>query len=203
VPFWPATAPILDYLLPEYGVSIGFLPTDFTQINHTVNRVLVRRALGLLEPRPGEKILDLFCGLGNFTLPIGRSGASVKGIEGSAELVARAEQNALRNGLSGACRFLAANLSDGPTVESALAGEFRADKALIDPPREGAVEVVKRMDAASGPRRIVYVSCEPGTLARDAAILVGAQGYRLEAAGVVNMFPHTSHVESVALFEAE
>ena len=202
VPFWPLDAPPLDYTLPEFDVSIAFRPTDFTQVNHAVNRMLVRRALGLLDPASGERVLDLFCGLGNFTLPIARRGARVHGVEGSPELVQRAVHNAGRNALEGRCSFEAANLFDEAAVERVMARAGAIDKALIDPPREGAMEVVKRLSVATGTRRIVYVSCDPGTLARDAGVLVGTQGYTLRAAGIVNMFPQTSHVESIALFEA-
>jgi 23S rRNA (uracil1939-C5)-methyltransferase len=195
-PFWPVDAPLPCYSLPEYRVRIAFAPTDFTQVNHAVNRLLVRRAMSLLDPRPGEKITDFFCGLGNFTLPIARCGADVLGLEGSETLVARAEENAKTNGLSDQSRFAAVNLFEAGGC-SAIAP---CDKALLDPPREGAVELVKSF-AARPPRRIVYVSCDPATLARDGGVLVHTQGYRLEAAGIVNMFPHTSHVESIALFE--
>lgn len=201
-PFWPLDAPELDYALPEFDVSIGFRPTDFTQVNHAVNRVLVRRALGLLAPEPAEKVLDLFCGLGNFTLPIARRGAVVHGAEGSPELVARARLNAIRNGLESQCTFDSANLFDPEVVERVISSAGAAAKVLIDPPRDGAIEVVKRLCAGEGVRRIVYVSCDPGSLARDAALLVQTRGFRLVAVGVVNMFPHTSHVESIALFEA-
>ena len=192
--FWPLDAPPLYYALPEYRVRIVFGPTDFIQVNHAVNRLLVRRALSLLDPRPGEKITDFFCGVGNFTLPIARCGADVLGVEGSALLLARARDNADSNEL--ACRFETANLSDA----AACARLPACDKALLDPPREGAIELVKSF-APRPPRRIVYVSCDPATLARDSAVLIHVQGYRLTAAGVVNMFPHTSHVESIALFE--
>ena len=195
-PFWPPDAPGLYYTLPEYGVRIAFGPTDFTQVNHAVNRLLVVRALGLLDPRPGERVNDFFCGLGNFTLPIARSGADVLGVEGSASLLARAEENARANGLADRCRFATADLFD-PAV---CAGLAPCDKALLDPPREGAIELVKSFEARP-PSRIVYVACDPATLARDSGVLVNALGYRLEAAGVVNMFPHTSHVESIAVFE--
>jgi 23S rRNA (uracil1939-C5)-methyltransferase len=195
-PFWPIDAPALDYTLPEFGVRIGFLPTDFTQVNHGVNRVLVRRAMALLEPRPGERIGDFFCGLGNFTLPIARLGAAVTGFEGNAGLIERARANARANAL--ACEFRAIDLFD-PAACAALPG---FDKALLDPPRDGAVELVKSF-AERPPRRIVYVSCDPATLARDAGVLVQTQGYRLVAAGVANMFPHTAHVESMAVFERE
>jgi 23S rRNA (uracil1939-C5)-methyltransferase len=194
-PFWPLAAPELYYTLPEYGVRIAFGPTDFTQVNHAVNRLLVRRALSLLDPQPGQAITDFFCGLGNFTLPIARSGAEVLGVEGSAGLLARAQANASANGLE-RCRFVAADLFDA----AACAGLPPCDKALLDPPREGAIELVKSF-AARPPSRIVYVACDPATLARDSGVLVNAQGYRLAAAGAVNMFPHTSHVESIAVFE--
>jgi 23S rRNA (uracil1939-C5)-methyltransferase len=197
-PFHPAGVDDLHYTLPEFGVSIHFRPTDFTQVNHAINRVLVRRALGLLDPQPGERIADLFCGLGNFTLPIARSGAEVTGIEGSAGLISRAQDNARRNGLSGNSRFLTMDLFKIDAAQWQALGAF--DKLLIDPPRDGAIEVVTLI-GADGPRRIVYVSCSPSTLARDAAVLVGVHGYTLRAAGIVNMFPHTAHVESIALFE--
>ena len=198
--FHPLPGPRLSYSLPEYGVEMDFRPTDFTQVNHAVNRILVRRALGLLDPQPGERVADLFCGLGNFTLPIARSGASVIGVEGSPGLVERGRQGAEANGLADRVEFAVANLFDC-TPES-LAALGRIDKMLIDPPREGAIEVVKAL-GEDAPRRIVYVSCNPATLARDAAVLVSLRGYRFLAAGVVNMFPHTAHVESVALFERD
>ena len=194
-PFHPLDAPALDYALPEFGVRIGFLPTDFTQVNHAVNQVMVRRALALLDPRPGERVGDLFCGLGNFTLPIAGSGAEVTGYEGNGGLVSRARANAAANGLTAS--FEVANLFDA----EACARLPAFDKLLVDPPREGAMEVVKALPEAGAPRRIVYVSCDPATLARDAGLLVNVKGYRLAAAGVINMFPHTSHVESMALFE--
>jgi 23S rRNA (uracil1939-C5)-methyltransferase len=184
--------------LPDYGIEHDFSPTEFTQVNHAINRALVRRAMGLLEARKGERIADLFCGLGNFTLPIARAGAQVIGIEGSAGLVRRARDNAAANGLGGRVDYRAANLFE--TTPETFAALGRLDKMLIDPPREGAVELVKAI-GADGPRRIVYVSCNPATLARDAAILVHQKGYGLAGAGVVNMFPNTSHVESIALFE--
>jgi 23S rRNA (uracil1939-C5)-methyltransferase len=195
-PFFPTDAPPLYYSLPEFGVQIHFRPTDFTQVNHAVNRILVRHAMNLLDPRPGEHIADLFCGLGNFSLPIASRGAHVLGVESNAELVRRAEDNARKNGLARRARFQVANLFEAPSCAE-LGG---LDKLLIDPPRDGAVEVVKAL-GEGGPRRIVYVSCDPATLARDAEVLVQVKGYRLAAAGVINMFPHTSHVESIALFE--
>ena len=193
-PFYPLDAPPLYYTLPEFDVRIHFTPTDFTQVNHAVNTVLVRRALSLLDPQPGERILDLFCGLGNFTLPLARKGAVVTGIEGHAGLVERAQKNAQLNGLQ--ADFQVANLFE----EESCAKLPPADKLLLDPPREGAFEVVKSLPE-TGASRIVYVCCDPATLARDAGYLVEMKGYRLSAAGVVNMFPHTAHVESMALFE--
>lgn len=200
-PFFPADAPPLYYSLPEFGLQIHFRPTDFTQVNHAVNRLLVRHAMSLLDPRPGDRIADLFCGLGNFSLPIASRGAQVLGVEGNAELVRRAEDNARRNGLAGRARFQVANLFEAPgRALFGLDGGGAPDKLLIDPPRDGAIEVVKSL-GEGGPRRIVYISCDPATLARDAEVLVQVKGYRLAAAGVINMFPHTSHVESIALFE--
>lgn len=196
--FHPADAPPLQYRLPDFGVTLRFRPTDFTQVNHGINRMLVRRAMSLLQPRPGERIGDLFCGLGNFTLPIAALGATVVGVEGSKALVDRARANAELNGLAKRCEYHVANLF-GATPESVAAlGSF--DKLLIDPPREGAIEVIKAL-GESAPARIVYVSCNPATLARDAAVLVHEKGYRLRGAGIASMFPHTSHVESIALFE--
>jgi len=196
--FYPLSGARLSYLLPEYGLEFEFRPTDFTQVNHAVNRVLVRRALRLLDPQPGERIVDLFCGLGNFTLPIACSGASVVGVEGSQALVERGRECAVANGLADRVEFAVANLFECTPESLALLGRF--DKMLIDPPREGAIEVIKALPA-DGPQRIVYVSCNPATLARDAAVLVHVKGYCFRAAGAVNMFPHTGHVESVAVFE--
>lgn len=198
--FYPSDAPSLSYTLPEFGLELDFRPTDFTQVNHAVNRVLVRRALRLLDPQPGERIADMFCGLGNFTLPIARSGAFVLGVEGSAGLVQRGRESAEINGLGDRVDFGVANLFDCTEASLAALGVF--DKMLIDPPREGALEVVKAL-AGNAPRRIVYVSCNPSTLARDAAVLCSLKGYRFVSAGAVNMFPQTAHVESIALFERE
>lgn len=198
-PFFPRHAAPLAYTLPEFDVVMPFKPTDFTQVNPAMNRILVRRALALLDPKPGERVLDLFCGLGNFSLPIARRGATVLGVEGESALVERARQNALLNRIDNA-HFERADLFKLTTEQFFAWGAF--DKWLIDPPRDGAIEVVKAMPV-EGPARIVYVSCNPATLARDAAVLVHARGYRLRAAGVLNMFPHTSHVESMALFEQE
>lgn len=189
---WPA------YCLPDFDVTLRFWPTDFTQVNHDVNRVLVRRALGLLDIRPGDSVADMFCGLGNFTLPLARMGARVVGVEGSASLLARAKENAVLNGLDSRIDYHVANLFE--VTPEQLAGWGRFEKMLIDPPREGAIGLVKSF-GEDAPARIVYVSCNPATLARDAAVLVHEKGYRLKAAGIANMFPQTSHVESIALFE--
>ena len=197
--FHPVEAPELDYALPEFAIRMPFRPTEFTQVNQDMNRMLVRRAMRLLDPQPGETIADFFCGLGNFTLPIARSGATVLGIEGSAGLVQRAIDNAALNGLSERTAFRVADLFQITPEDYAALGRF--DKLLIDPPRDGAIELVKALPEQDGPSRIVYVSCSPATLARDAAVLVHQKGYSLKAAGVANMFPHTAHVESIALFE--
>ncbi|MEW6690753.1 MAG: 23S rRNA (uracil(1939)-C(5))-methyltransferase RlmD [Pseudomonadota bacterium] len=191
-PFLPAVSS-LYYSLPEFGLRIAFGPTDFTQVNDGVNRVLVSRAVRLLDPRPGERIADLYCGLGNFSLPLAVRGAQVIGFEGSASLVERARRNAQANGV--VAQFEVLDL-----LQRDLSGFGRFEKLLLDPPREGAVELVKSLPEA-WPRRIVYVSCDPATLARDSGILVHTKDFRLAAAGVVNMFPHTAHVESIALFE--
>jgi 23S rRNA (uracil1939-C5)-methyltransferase len=203
-PDGPASVELLDrpgrrlaYALPDFGVTFEFGPTDFTQVNGGLNRVLVRRALGLLEPGPDESVADFFCGLGNFTLPIARRGATVVGIDGGRAIIERAAANALRNGLERRVRFAVANLF--AATEESIAGLGRLDKALLDPPREGAIELVKALPEEHL-ARIVYVSCNPATLARDAAVLVQQRGYTLRAAGVANMFPHTAHVESIALF---
>ena len=197
-PFYPLDAPVLDYRLPEFGLRLAFGPTEFTQVNAGVNRVLVRRAVDLLDPRPGDRVCDLFCGLGNFALALATRGAEVVGIEGSPSLVARAAANARANGLEANTRFLAHDLY--ADAAGALQRLGPVDKLLIDPPRDGAVEICKHLPDP-GPVRIVYVSCSPSTLARDAGYLVNVKGYRLKSAGVVNMFPHTGHVESIALFE--
>jgi 23S rRNA (uracil1939-C5)-methyltransferase len=197
-PFHPLEAPALDYTLPEFGLRIGFGPTEFTQVNAGVNRVLVKRAVDLLDPNPGERVGDLFCGLGNFTLPIATRGADVVGVEGAASLVRRAEANARANGLADRAHFIAHDLYTD--AEGALRKLGRVDKLLIDPPRDGAMEICKALPDSGGPTRIVYVSCSPATLARDAGLLVNVKGYRLARAGIVNMFPHTGHVESIALF---
>lgn len=201
--------PPLDYALPEFGVTMPFKPTDFTQVNHQINAVLVSRALRLLDLQGDEQVIDWFCGLGNFTLPIATRAREVLGLEGSEALVARSRENAELNGLGGKTRFVARNLFEITPAE--LAGYGAADKWLVDPPREGAFALAKALadlhaDPAlapgyAPPRRIVYVSCNPATLARDAGLLVHQAGYRCSAAGAVNMFPHTAHVESIAVFD--
>ena len=196
-PFWPDITAELSYSLPEFGLTMPFRPTDFTQVNVAINRALVSRAMRLLQPHPGERIADLFCGLGNFSLPIATSGADVLGIEGSSELVARARENALKNNLPNA-QFQVDNLFEMTPEKFAALGPL--DKLLIDPPRSGALELVRALPDSGAPHRIVYVSCDAATLARDAGELCHNKGYRLVAAGVANMFPHTAHVESIALF---
>ena len=188
----------LAYTLPEFDLVFPFSPTEFTQVNPAINRTLVRRAIAMLDPRPGERIADFFCGIGNFTLPIARRGASVVGVEGNAALVRRAADIAAVNGLSELAQFRPMDLFE--VTPEAIEVLGRLDKALIDPPREGAIALMKALPGDGLPRRIVYVSCNPATLARDAAVLVHDHGYELAAAGVVNMFPHTAHVESIALF---
>jgi 23S rRNA (uracil1939-C5)-methyltransferase len=196
--------PELAYALPEYGVTVPFKPTDFTQVNPHINRVLVQRALGLLEVRRDERVIDWFCGLGNFTLPLATQAREVLGVEGSETLVQRARDNAKRNGLQAA--FATRNLFE--LTPEVLAADGAAQRWLVDPPREGAFALVKAaadlVQSASAwtpPSRIVYVSCSPGTLARDAGLLVHQAGYRCTAAGAVNMFAHTAHVESIAVFD--
>ena len=196
-PFWPLNGEALSYSLPEFGLRYPFKPNEFTQVNPQINQVMIRRAMQLLNPQAGEKIADFFCGIGNFTLPIARSGAAVLGLEGLANLVDRANESAQLNSIQN-MQFGVADLFK-MTAESLLAlGKF--DKWLIDPPRDGAYELVQAIDTATAPELIVYVSCNPATLARDAGVLVNEKGYILSATGVINMFPHTSHVESIALF---
>jgi 23S rRNA (uracil1939-C5)-methyltransferase len=190
--------------LPEFGLQLPFAPTDFTQVNHAVNEVLVRRSLTLLDVRARERALDLFCGLGNFTLPLATRVAQVIGIEGNPAQVARAAAAAHANGLQSTVRFLAQDLSSWTrdSWETLNQREGRIDLVLADPPREGALAVARALAASPlRPRRLVYVSCNPATLARDCAVLVHEGQWRLAAAGVVNMFPHTSHVESMALLQ--
>lgn len=220
----------LSYGLPEFGITMPFKPTDFTQVNPQINQVLVSRALRLLAVQPDERVIDWFCGLGNFTLPLATRAREVLGIEGSEVLVARSRENFERNRSASPARralaptrFVARNLFE--MTPAMLVKDGAADKWLVDPPREGAFELFKSLAAlqqqiVSGvpcddgehqqslglngwtpPRRIVYVSCNPATLARDAGVLVESGAWRCTAAGVVNMFPHTAHVESIAVFE--
>ena len=194
----------LQLLLPEFGVSLPFRPTDFTQVNHQGNAVLVSRALRLLAPAASENVVDFFCGLGNFTLPLATRAARVHGIEGSEPLVARARAAAERNGLSSRVSFEIRNLCEWSADDwQRLADDCGGiGRVLVDPPREGALAIARSLAvAASPPRRMVYVSCNPATLARDCAVLVHEGGWTLRAAGIVNLFPQTSHVESVAVLE--
>ncbi|HEX5356622.1 MAG TPA: 23S rRNA (uracil(1939)-C(5))-methyltransferase RlmD [Aquabacterium sp.] len=203
--------PSLDYTLPEFGITMPFKPTDFTQVNHAINQVLVGRALRLLDVQPEERVIDWFCGLGNFTLPLATQAREVLGIEGSETLVARSRENAKVNGVDANTSFVARNLFEITPQE--LASYGHADKWLIDPPREGAFALAKAMADLHQdptlvpdwvpPKRIVYVSCSPSTLARDAGLLVHQAGYRCVSGGAVNMFPHTAHVESMAVFERD
>lgn len=197
-PLDAADAPLLAYTLPEFGLRLDFAPSDFTQVNPYVNRALVHRAVALLDVRSGDRIADLFCGLGNFSLALARRGAQVTGVEGVTELVERARANAASNGLSQRAEFVKADLFRD--AEPLLRGLGALDGLLLDPPRDGAFAIVQALTTPYPPR-IVYVSCNPSTLARDAGVLVREKGYRMRAAGVVNMFPHTAHVESIALFE--
>ncbi|MBS1214666.1 MAG: rRNA (uracil-5-)-methyltransferase RumA [Proteobacteria bacterium] len=194
---FPENPPLLNYALPEHGVEFRFKPTDFTQVNVQINRKMVDRVVELLEPQPDDVILDLFCGLGNFTLPLARRAGKVIGVEGGEEAVLRGRQNAVVNGLANVT-FHVADLTRAHD-QSAWAVS-RYDKVLLDPSRAGAMEVLQYASKWRA-KRIVYVSCNPSTLARDAGILVNEHGYRLLRAGVMDMFPHTAHVESIALFE--
>ena len=204
MPWYPQKHP-LHYRLPEFGVVMPFKPTDFTQVNHQINSVLVSRALRLLQVQPTDRVADLFCGLGNFTLPLATQAREVLGIEGSSALTERAVSNAKLNGLDQKTFFSSRNLFEFSLDDLRALGKF--DRMLIDPPREGAMEVCKAIAEAKEqapdvqPARIVYVSCNPATLARDAGMLVNVGGYQLSQAGVVNMFPHTAHVESIAVFD--
>ena len=206
--------PELCYALPDYGITMPFKPTDFTQVNPHINRVLVARALRLLDAKPHERVIDWFCGLGNFTLPIATMAGEVLGIEGSATLVRRSQENfeknqAARGQLTALCKtsFVPRDLFE--MTPEMLQQDGTAQKWLVDPPREGAFALVQALADMCAqapitwtpPRRIVYVSCNPATLARDAGLLVNVAGYRCTLAGVVNMFPHTAHVESIAVFD--
>jgi 23S rRNA (uracil1939-C5)-methyltransferase len=188
---------VLSYDLPDFDLTLEFQPSDFTQVNSDINRQMLQRAVTLLQLSREDRVLDLFCGLGNFTLPLARSAGHVTGVEGDAGLVARARENAQRNAITNT-RFFTANLYETLDNEPWLQESF--NKILLDPPRSGAQEILHYLPKL-GAERIVYVSCYPGTLARDAGILVEEHGYRLVSAGVMDMFPHTAHVESIALFE--
>jgi len=204
----------LSYALPEFGITMPFKPTDFTQVNPHINRVLVTRALRLLDVQPQERVIDWFCGLGNFTLPLATLAREVLGIEGSDALVARSGENYVLNQAGrdtplAPTTFVARNLFE--MTPELLRQDGSADKWLVDPPREGAFSLVQALaelhqqpelrQGWTPPKRIVYVSCSPATLARDAGVLVNAAGYRISFAGAVNMFPHTAHVESMAVFD--
>ncbi len=208
--------PQLSYGLPDFGITMPFRPTDFTQVNPFINRVLVARALRLLQAQKNERVIDWFCGLGNFTLPIATQAAEVLGIEGAETLVARSRDNYARNQADrpegqalAPTSFVARNLFE--MTPEMLVADGMADKWLVDPPREGAfalskalAELHENQDLRNGwtpPKRIVYVSCNPATLARDAGLLVHRAGYRCVSAGVINMFAHTAHVESMAVFD--
>jgi len=204
----------LSYALPEFGITMPFKPTDFTQVNPHINRVLVTRALRLLDVQPQERVIDWFCGLGNFTLPLATLAREVLGIEGSDALVARSGENYVLNQAGrdtplAPTTFVARNLFE--MTPELLRQDGSADKWLMDRPREGAFSLVQALaelhqqpelrQGWTPPKRIVYVSCSPATLARDAGVLVNAAGYRISFAGAVNMFPHTAHVESMAVFD--
>jgi 23S rRNA (uracil1939-C5)-methyltransferase len=192
----PADAPALHYRIPDFDVELAFGPADFVQVNSAMNARMVARAVELLDLSATERVLDLFCGLGNFTLPLARRAGRVLGIEADDALVAAARANAARNAIANV-EFRRADLYAGQGQASW--DDFSADKWLLDPPRAGAMEVIKRLTDPL-PARIVYVSCYPSTLARDAAYLAHSLGYEFRAAGVMDMFPHTSHVASIALF---
>ncbi|HLT89836.1 MAG TPA: 23S rRNA (uracil(1939)-C(5))-methyltransferase RlmD [Woeseiaceae bacterium] len=194
-PLYPLAAEPLYYELPQWDLRLRFGATDFVQVNGPVNARMVAAALELLDPGPGDRVLDLYCGIGNFSLPLARRSRSVLGIEGEARMVARARENAAAHGLDHA-EFKVADLAAVDGREPWLARGF--ERVLLDPARSGAAAVVPHL-ARTGATRIVYVSCHPATLARDARVLTGG-GYALEAAGIVDMFPHTAHVEAIALF---
>jgi 23S rRNA (uracil1939-C5)-methyltransferase len=198
---WPPdSAARLSYALPDYQLEMEFHPLDFTQVNGEINPLMIKQALALLDPQSTDTVLDLFCGLGNFTLPIARFANKVIGIEGSEEMVTRAQINAEKNALTNT-EFYAANLDVIPAVKPAWM-KMKFDKILLDPPRTGAKEILAIFPKLSA-KRIVYVSCNPATLARDAGELVHQQGYKLKTVGVINMFPHTSHIEAIAVFDKQ
>ncbi len=196
-PLWPAEGVPLSFALPQWDVELAFRPLDFIQVNAKLNQQMIAHALTLLDAQPDERVLDLFCGLGNFTLPLARTVREVVGVEGEAGLVARAKENAERNGLTNA-QFFAADLTQDQRNTPWMKQGF--DKLLLDPPRSGAIDVLQQLPLKQF-KRIVYVSCHPGSLARDAGYLVNEQGFTLVSAGAMDMFPHTAHVESIAVFE--
>jgi len=196
-PLWPAEGVPLSFRLPQWNVELAFRPLDFIQVNAKLNQQMIAHALTLLDAQPDERVLDLFCGLGNFTLPLARTVREVVGVEGEAGLVARAKENAQRNGLDNA-QFFAADLTHDQRSTPWMKQGF--DKLLLDPPRSGAIDVLQQLPLKQF-KRIVYVSCHPGSLARDAGYLVNEQGFTLVSAGAMDMFPHTAHVESIAVFE--
>jgi len=203
-PLTPEDAGELVLDLPEFGIALTFLPTDFTQVNHPINEVLVRSAVRLLGLPAGAVGVDFYCGLGNFTLPLAARGATVHGFEGSRALVERAVAAAQRNGLAQRTRFAARDLNQWSAADwnATIAEAGPVAGVLVDPPREGAPAIARTLaDTTQPPGRLVYVSCNPATLARDSAVLVHEGGWTLRAAGVVNMFPQTSHVESIAVLE--
>jgi 23S rRNA (uracil1939-C5)-methyltransferase len=188
----------LHYRLDAFDVRLDFGPSDFVQVNAAINQVMVARAIELLEVGPQDRVLDLYCGLGNFTLPLARRARSVVGVEGEAGLIGRARANARLNGISNA-EFVVADLSVAPDIAIPwMRGGF--DQVLLDPPRVGAVQVLSAV-AHLAPRRVVYISCHTGSLARDLGVLTHDLGFRLRAAGVLDMFPHTTHVESIAVLD--
>nr|WP_246505726.1 23S rRNA (uracil(1939)-C(5))-methyltransferase RlmD [Coralloluteibacterium stylophorae] len=197
LPLWPEQGVHLDFGVDDSDLRLAFKPLDFIQVNARLNRAMIAHALDLLDPRPDDRVLDLFCGLGNFTLPLARRVTQVVGVEGDPALVRHARENAAANGVANA-EFHAADLTQDLRGEPWARGGF--DTLLLDPPRSGAEAVLERLPLKDI-GRIVYVSCHPGSLARDAGFLVRERGYRLVAAGVMDMFPHTAHVESIALFE--
>ncbi len=203
-PFYPATGK-LCYRLPEFEIEMPFKPADFTQVNHMMNRSLVSRAIRMLGVKPSDRVLDLFCGIGNFTLPLARRAKSVLGIEGLASLTTRAAENAIHNQLADKASFMQSDLFE--VTSETISSWGKAERWLMDPPREGAMEICKALaelhlsSSLLMPECIVYVSCNPKTLARDTEILCHHAGYTLKGAGIVNMFPHTSHVESMAVFQ--
>ena len=197
---WPQdSTPRLTYTLPDENLSFLFHPLDFTQINLDINRLMVRQAITLLELASTDTVLDLFCGIGNFTLPIARHAHRVVGVEGGTEMVTRAHDNAKHNHIENT-EFYAANLQAPPPDAPWMKTTY--NKVLIDPPRTGAKEILPYL-ATCAPKRIVYVSCNPATLARDAGELVNQYGYKLTQVGIINMFPHTAHIEAMAVFDKE